>query len=67
MGNGAFSDGQPGSSRGAALPVAKRPTDTGSFAHQDLIEVMRRRRAAEDKLRRRLQEALAARGDGELP
>ncbi|MGF9664132.1 hypothetical protein AAIH25_19930 [Arthrobacter crystallopoietes] len=67
MGNRAFSDSQPGSSRGAALPVAKRPTDTGSFAHQDLIEVMRRRRAAEDKLRRRLQEALAARGDGELP
>jgi hypothetical protein len=67
MGNGAFSDSQPGSSRGAALPVAKRPTDTGSFAHQDLIEVMRRRRAAEDKLRRRQQEALAARADGELP
>jgi hypothetical protein len=68
MGNAAFSDSQLGSDRSAAPPpVAKRPTDTGSFAHQDLIDMMRRRRAAEDKLRRRQQEALATRADGERP
>jgi hypothetical protein len=34
--------------------------ETGSYAHQDLVTMMRRRREAEGKLRQRQEEAAAA-------
>ena len=33
-------------------------TDTGSYAHQDLVAMMRRRRDAEEKLRQRQEAAI---------
>jgi hypothetical protein len=42
-------------------------TDTGSYAHQDLVAMMRRRRDAEEKLRQRHEEAASRSKDGQEP
>jgi hypothetical protein len=39
--------------------------DTGSYAHQDLVSMMRRRRNAEEKLRQRQEEATPSGRDDE--
>jgi hypothetical protein len=62
MTNGTVPENQPVSRLGARRTAAETGTDTGSYAHQDLVAMMRRRRAAEDKLRQRQQEAGATAG-----
>jgi hypothetical protein len=53
-------DKRPGAGK-VAPPGQEAGTDTGSYAHQDLVALMRRRREAEEKLRQRQAEAAADR------